>query len=57
MKNAPRQSEIETQKRFSFLAILQWLVNFVRLTDEEQNAAGIYFGNPYDRNDDTSMEK
>ena len=57
MKNAPRQSEIETQKRFSFLAILQWLVNFVRLTDEEQNAAGIYFGNPYDRNDDASMEK
>ena len=54
MNNAPLRSETETKRQTGFLAILQWLASLVLLTEEEQDAAGIYFGDPYDHNDGTS---
>jgi len=51
MDNSFRRLVPDTQKTSGFLAglqiiksILNWLANFIQLTEEEQKAAGIYPG-------------
>lgn len=43
-----RQRETDTKSPGGFYAILYWLTRLIQLTEEEQNAAGIYLGNRYD---------
>lgn len=44
-----RQSKSGTQQPSRFLGILHWLVGLIQLTEEEQEAAGIWFGSRSDR--------
>jgi len=48
MNNTFRQQETGTQKQSGFFIILYWLVSLIQLTEEEQEAAGIYLGSLYD---------
>jgi len=54
MDNPLRQQESDTQQSNAFVAslrifndILQWLASLIQLTEEEQEDAGIYFGDPH----------
>ena len=38
------QQETDTKKPVGFFAILNWLARLILLTEEEQDAAGIYLG-------------
>jgi hypothetical protein len=38
------QQKPDTKKPVGFFAILHWLARLILLTEEEQDAAGIYFG-------------
>lgn len=49
-----RQQKPSTKKPGRFFAILYWiakLTSYIQLTEEEQDAAGIYFGSRYDYED------
>jgi hypothetical protein len=52
-----QQEQGSNTKLNGFSRFLHWLVSLIRITDEEQHAAGIYFGNRYDNEDNTSKEK
>lgn len=45
------QPESGTPQPSGFFAILYWLTGFIWLTQEEQEAAGIYLGDLYDDGD------
>jgi hypothetical protein len=48
-----RQPESEPQTPSRFFGILHWLAGLIQLTEEEQSAAGIYFGNRPDKNNES----
>jgi hypothetical protein len=43
------QQESDTQQPGGFLAILYWLIRLLRLTEEEQEEAGIHLDGQHDR--------
>lgn len=48
MKPLFRRQETGTKKPGGFFAVLHWLLSLIQLTEEEKDAAGIYFGSLYD---------
>lgn len=51
MSNIFHKQETDTKQSSGYLVILDWLVGFFVLTEEEQTAAGIYLGYPGSRYD------
>jgi hypothetical protein len=56
MDNFFRQNKSNAQRQGGFLAslkifdgLLNWLAGFIKLTEEEQKDAGIYFGDRYEK--------
>lgn len=49
MDNSLHPQESDTPRQpGGFLAILYWLIRLLRLTEEEQEEAGIHLGNQHD---------
>lgn len=46
------QQETDTKKPVGFFALLHWFARLLLLTEEEQDAAGIYPGRLYDNDQD-----
>jgi hypothetical protein len=48
-----RQPESEPRQSSRFFGILHWLMGLIRLTEEEQASAGIYFGSRSDKSNES----
>lgn len=50
--SADPQEQVSISRTSGLFPFLFWLASFIKLTDEERNAAGIYFGRIYDNDND-----